>query len=131
MRSKGRQKQRATTVAEYIIKCLETEGVDYIIGIPGNEVNDVVIALKESKKIEYILARDEGNAAFMASGCVVMDKRCVCFSTLGQGALKMVMPVANAYQDRMPLIVLSGETDQSVTYRELHHREHPFGRYLS
>ena len=37
---------KGLTVAEYMIKCLETEGVDYIIGIPGNEVNDLVIALE-------------------------------------------------------------------------------------
>ncbi|MFQ5796514.1 MAG: thiamine pyrophosphate-binding protein, partial [Candidatus Bipolaricaulia bacterium] len=101
---------------------LEAEGVEYIIGIPGNEINDVVVAIERSERIEYILARDENNAAFAASGCMEMGKRCVCFSTVGPGILKMVMPVTNAYQDRIPLVVLSGETDQSITYRELHQR---------
>jgi len=93
-----------------------------LIGIPGSEVNDVIIAIGNSKKIKYILARDENNAAFIASGYSAMGGKCVCVSTLGPGALKMVMPVTNALQDRIPLIVLSGETDQSVTYRELHQR---------
>jgi acetolactate synthase-1/2/3 large subunit len=110
------------TVAEYVVKCFETEGVEYAIGIPGSEVNDVVMALEESKKIRYILVRDENNAAFMASGCMEMGKRCVCFATLGPGILKMVMAVTNAYQDRIPLVVLSGETDQSIICRELHQR---------
>ena len=51
-----------------------------------------------------------------------MGKRCVCFSTFGPGVLKIVMPATNACQDRSPLVVLSGETDQSINYRKLHQR---------
>ena len=68
---------RELIVAEYLVRCLEAEGVEYIMGIPGNEVNNVVIALKKSEKIEYILARDENNAVFMASGCMEMGKKSV------------------------------------------------------
>lgn len=52
--------------SDLFIKCLEDEGVEYIFGIPGEETNDLMISLQDSKKIKFILVRHEQGAAFMA-----------------------------------------------------------------
>lgn len=53
-------------VSDLFIKCLETEDVEYIFGMPGEETNDLMMSLSDSKKIKFILVRHEQAAAFMA-----------------------------------------------------------------
>ena len=52
-------------VAELFVKCLETEGVDYVFGVPGEENAHFMMALEDSS-IPFILTRHEQGAAFMA-----------------------------------------------------------------
>ena len=60
--------------AELVVRCLENEGVQYIFGVPGEEVMDILDALSDSP-IAFIPTRHEQGAAFMAdvygrlSGC--------------------------------------------------------------
>ena len=58
------QKKMRNT-AEFLIECLEEEGVHYIFGIPGEENLAIINALEHSK-IEFITVRHEQGAAFMA-----------------------------------------------------------------
>ena len=44
--------------SDLFVKCLETEGVTKIFGIPGEENADLMISLKKSK-IEFVLCRHE------------------------------------------------------------------------
>jgi thiamine pyrophosphate-dependent acetolactate synthase large subunit-like protein len=52
--------------SDLFVKCLEAEGVEYIFGLPGEETNDLMMSLLDSKKITFILVRHEQAAAFMA-----------------------------------------------------------------
>ena len=51
--------------AEVLIKSLESEGVKYIFGIPGEETLELMEAIKKSS-IKFITVRHEQGAAFMA-----------------------------------------------------------------
>lgn len=55
---------RQLTTAELMVKCLETEGVEYIFGIPGEENLALIDALKNSS-IRFITTRHEQGAAIM------------------------------------------------------------------
>ena len=52
--------------ADLLVAALESEGVQYIFGVPGEENLDVVDALRQSK-IKLVLTRHEQAAAFMAA----------------------------------------------------------------
>lgn len=54
------------TVAQLFIKCLESHGVQYIFGVPGEENLDMLDALKDSP-IQFIITRNEQTAVFMAA----------------------------------------------------------------
>ena len=51
--------------AEFLVRCLENEGVEYIFGIPGEENIHVMDELLSSS-IQFITVRHEQGAAFMA-----------------------------------------------------------------
>src|SRR3712207_9340514 len=52
--------------SDLLVAALESEGVDRIFGVPGEENLDVVESLRGSK-IELVLTRHEQAAAFMAA----------------------------------------------------------------
>src|ERR1051326_4924545 len=102
-------------VSDLFIKCLETEGVEYIFGIPGEETNDVMMSLLDSKKIKFILVRHEQAAAFMADVYGrITQKVGVCLSTLGPGATNLTTGVASANMDRSPILAITAQTDSNL-----------------
>src|SRR6476620_3411674 len=106
--------------SDLFIRCLEAEGVEYIFGIPGEETNDLMMSLLDSK-IKFILVRHEQAAAFMADMYGRLTQKVgVCLSTLGPGATNLTTGVANANMDRSPILVITGQTDTDFLHKESH-----------
>ena len=106
--------------SDLFVKCLESEGVEYIFGLPGEENADTMISLMESP-IKFILCRHEQVAAFMADVYGrLTGKAGVCLGTLGPGATNLVTGVADANMDRAPLVVITGQADTHRLHKESH-----------
>ena len=107
--------------AELFAKCLENEGVEYVFGLPGEEIADLLKALAFSKKIKFVLVKQEQSASFMADVYGRLTGRAgVCLSTLGPGATNLLTGVADAYLDRAPLVAITGQGGLDRTYQESH-----------
>jgi len=106
--------------SDLFVKCLETEGVEYIFGIPGEENADFMMSLDDSK-IKFILTRHEQGAAFMADVYGrLTGKVGVCLATLGPGATNLVTGVASANMDRSRLLAITGQTTSHLLHKESH-----------
>lgn len=106
--------------AELIVHCLEAEGVDYVFGIPGEENIRLVRAL-DASDITYVLARHEQAASFMAETFGRITGRAgVCSSTLGPGAINLLLGVADATTNSTPLVALSAQVSRSRSFKESH-----------
>jgi len=74
--------------------------------MPGGEVLTIIDALEQAG-IEFILCKHENAAGFMAEGVHhVNGAPGILVATVGPGAMNGVNVVANAHQDRVPMIVL-------------------------
>lgn len=105
---------------ELFLKCLESEGVEYIFGIPGEENLDLMDALLDSP-IKFITTRHEQGAAFMADVYGRLTGRAgVCLSTLGPGATNLVTGVADANMDHAPLVAIAGQASTNRLHKESH-----------
>ena len=95
--------------SDLFVKCLENEEVEYIFGVPGEENEDIMISLMESK-IKFIPTRHEQGAAFMAAiyGRLT-GKAGVCLSTLGPGAMNLTTGLADAHLGNMPVVAITGQ----------------------
>lgn len=103
------------------MRCLENEGVEFVFGLPGEEINELLKALAASKKIRFILSRHEQAASFMADVYGrLTGKAGVCLSTLGPGATNLLTGVADAYLDRAPLVAITGQGGLARAYAESH-----------
>ena len=106
--------------SDLFVKCLESEGVEYVFGIPGEENADLMMSLSESS-IKFVLTRHEQGAAFMADVYGrLTGKVGVCLATLGPGATNLVTGVANANMDRSRLLAITGQTDSHLLHKESH-----------
>jgi acetolactate synthase-1/2/3 large subunit len=101
------------TGAEIIAHHLHGAGCRTAFGIPGGEVLALVDALT-SEGIRFVLTKHENPAGFMAEGAWhATGAPGILVATLGPGVANAVNVVANAHQDKVPLIFLTGRVDAS------------------
>ena len=106
--------------AELLVRCLESEGVDYVFGIPGEENIHLMDALAQSR-IRFVPTRHEQGAAFMADVYGRLTGRAgVCLATLGPGATNLITGVADANMDRAPLVAIAGQAATTRMHKESH-----------
>src|ERR1700749_1633894 len=99
------------TVGDFIVERLAAWGVRRIFGYPGDGINGVFGALQRAQgKIEFIQARHEEMAAFMASAHAKFTGELgVCIATSGPGAAHLVTGLYEARMDHMPVLAITGQ----------------------
>lgn len=106
--------------AELVVRCLESEGVRYVFGVPGEEILSLLDALADST-ITFVPTRHEQGAALMADVYGRLTGRAgVCLATLGPGATNLMTGVADAYLDHAPLVAISGQVGLERIHKESH-----------
>jgi acetolactate synthase-1/2/3 large subunit len=104
--------------ADLIARRLAEAGCKHAFGIPGGEVLALLDAL-DRYGIQFILTKHENGAGFMAQGTyMATGAPGVLIATVGPGISNALNVVTDAWQDRIPLIVLTGCMDPAdrVTY---------------
>ena len=97
------------TGAQALIKSLEMQGTEIIFGYPGGAILPVYDPIIDST-IRHVLVRHEQGAGHMAEGYAQATGRPgVAMVTSGPGATNIVTPIANAYMDSIPLVVITGQ----------------------
>ncbi len=101
-------------VSELIVKYMQRLGIEYIFGMPGAHILPVYDSLYDSE-IRTVLAKHEQGAAFMAGGYSRASGRIsACITTAGPGATNLITGIANAYADRQPILIITGETSTHI-----------------
>lgn len=118
------------TVAALVVRFMERLGIRHIYGMPGSHILPVYDCLYDSS-IKSILVKHEQGAAFMACGDARAssgDARtagsmggigsvggiAACIATAGPGATNLVTGIANAYADKLPILIVTGETSTFI-----------------
>src|SRR2546422_1790195 len=108
------------TTAELLVRCLESEGVDWAFGVPGEESVGLLDALAVSKS-GFLQTRHEQGAAFMADvQGRLSGKARACLATLGPGATNLLTGVADASMDHAPLVAITAQAGTERFHKESH-----------
>jgi acetolactate synthase-1/2/3 large subunit len=100
----------AGTIADVLVHRLHEHGVRRIFGYPGGQITPIYDALYRQAGIRHILARDEQAAGFMADGYARASGRPGVFlAVCGPGVLNAATPLATAFTDSIPVLLLSGQ----------------------
>lgn len=111
---------RPDRVADIVARSLALHGIRHAFGMPGGEVVTLIDALALAG-IPLHLARHETAAALMAAGCSVMTGLPgLLVTTVGPGLTNAVDGIADAAQEHVPLLVISGVVDRGMRARYTH-----------
>ncbi|OJF97647.1 thiamine pyrophosphate-binding protein [Pararhizobium antarcticum] len=110
----------ATRVADTVAATLYAYGIRHAFGMPGGEVVTLIDGL-EKAGIAFHLARHETAAASMAAGASVTTATPgLLVTTVGPGLANAVNGIADAAQEHVPLVVISGIVDRATRARYTH-----------
>lgn len=105
---------------QLLVECLMALGATKSFGVPGESYLPVLDALHDTRgKLDYVLCRNEGGAAFMASAYgKLTGSPGLCFVTRGPGAANASIGVHTATQDSSPMILFVGQVGTGMRGRE-------------
>src|ERR1700730_17114447 len=96
------------TGGERLVRALKAAGVEAIFGLPGAPIDTVFQACLDHK-LPIIDTRHEAAAGHAAEGYARAGNRLgVALVTAGGGFTNVVTPLANAFLDRTPVLVITG-----------------------
>src|SRR5690242_4855065 len=100
----------AQTVGDFLLHRLQQWGVKRIYGYPGDGINGIMGALGRDKEMEFIQARHEELAAFMACAHAKFSGEIgVCLATSGPGAIHLLNGLYDAKLDHQPVMAIVGQ----------------------
>ncbi len=113
------EQQSRRELADLLVDYLTQLGVEFVFGVPGGAIEHFYSALARGMRRGHgprpIVARHETGAAFMADGYYrETGKLGVCCSTTGPGTTNLITGVASAYENQIPMLVISGQTALSL-----------------
>lgn len=120
------------TLARFLLDQLREAGVGKIFGIPGDFIIRLCQVIEEYQGIDFLTLSHEPGVGFAASGAARGAGLGVACVTYGAGALNMVNPVAAAWAEKTPLLVLTGGPGQDERSRGIlvHHQVKSFDSQL-
>ena len=98
------------TGADLLLRHLQALGVRHVFGYPGGQLTPLYDALQREQAVRHILARHEQAAAFMADGYArASGQPGVCLAVCGPGVYNAATPLASAFTDSIPVLLISGQ----------------------
>src|SRR5881296_3056075 len=118
---------RGSEIGEYLIHRLYAHGVRHMFGIPGDYVLGFYDQLKSSR-IKIVTTCDEQGAGFAADAYARVAGLGAACITYCVGGLKIVNPVAGAFAEKSPVVVISGAPGMHEREKNplLHHKVREF-----
>ena len=106
----------ARTGAQVMCEALVREGVNVMFGLPGGAIMPFYHAMWEYRdRLRHVLCRHEQGAGHAAEGYARASGRVgVCVGTSGPGATNFVTPIADAFMDSTPMVILTGQVSSAV-----------------
>jgi len=95
------------TCGQALVALLEDYGIDTAFGIPGVHTIELYRGL-DQRSLTHVLTRHEQGAGFMADGYARASGRpAACFLISGPGLTNAATPIAQAYSDSQPMVVVA------------------------
>lgn len=98
----------ARTAAEWIAEFIVRRGAKRVFGLQGGHIQPIWDHLAQ-RSVRIVDVRDEGAAVHMAHAHAVLTGEVgIAFATAGPGVTNCVSAIANAYLERVPVVLIGG-----------------------
>jgi tartronate-semialdehyde synthase len=103
---------------EAAVRVLESEGVEYVFGIPGAAILPLYDALRGST-VRHLTVRHEEGGTHAADGYARASGRVgVAIGTSGPAGTNMITGLYTAQADSIPIICITGQAQRAVLHKE-------------
>jgi pyruvate dehydrogenase (quinone) len=100
----------AMTVGDFLLRRLQEWNIRRVFGYPGDGINGIIGAFGRQHAIEFVQARHEELAAFMACAHAKFTGEVgVCLATSGPGAIHLLNGLYDAKMDHQPVVAIVGQ----------------------
>lgn len=109
-------------VADYIIKRLNEEGIKHLFMVTGRGILYLSDAAKKNEQIECVSVHHEQGGGYAAMAYSQYNEKLgACLVSTGCGATNVITPVLCAWQDEIPLVIISGQNflKETTNYTKL------------
>jgi pyruvate dehydrogenase (quinone) len=98
-----------TTVAQVIVETLEAAGAQRCYGVPGDTLNHVTDAIRESG-IRWVHVRHEEAGGFAAGAeAMLTGELTLCAGSCGPGSLHFVNGLFESHRNRAPVVLIASQ----------------------
>lgn len=98
--------------ADVVLAILAGAGVNSVYGVSGDAIFPLLDAISRQDAVRYYAVTHECNAAFMAAyEGRVTGRLAVCTATSSPGTANLINGLADAYFNRAPVLVITGQVD--------------------
>ncbi|HEX2163740.1 MAG TPA: thiamine pyrophosphate-dependent enzyme, partial [Thermoanaerobaculia bacterium] len=119
----------APALSRFLLDQLWEAGVDTVFGIPGDFILRLCRVIEEDPRFAFRTLSHEPGVGFAACGAARGGRNlAVACATYGAGALNMVNPIAAAWAEKTPVLVLTGgpSADERESGLLVHHQVKSF-----
>ena len=111
------------TIGDFLITQFKVHGISHVFGIPGDYILSFYSKLANSS-IKVINTCDEQGAGFAADAYARINGLGVVCVTYNAGGLKLVNTTAQAYAEKVPVLVVAGAPGwgERKKHSLLHHK---------
>ena len=96
--------------ADLVLESFLRHQVKHVFIFPGGTIAPILDRIEKRSKIEIVCPRTEQGAGYAALGYArVTGETAVFMVTSGPGVTNAVTPIADAYYDNIPLVVITGQ----------------------
>ena len=102
-------------VCDALLEILADYEVEFIFGVPGDAINELIESVRKQTKIKFIHVMHEESGAFAASAqAKLTGKLAVCVGTAGPGAIHLLNGLYDAKMDHAPVLAITGQVETSL-----------------
>jgi pyruvate dehydrogenase (quinone) len=122
----------AKTVGDRLWEMLISAGVRRCYGIVGDALNPVIDAMRRNGGIDFVHVRHEEYGAFaaVAEARLTGTPVAIC-GTAGPGVAHLINGMIDARRERVPIIVLAGDTESSLLDSQTIEENNPYQFFQS
>jgi len=113
--------------ADLVLDAFLRHRVRHVFIFPGGTIAPILDRIEKRSKIEIVCPRTEQGAGYAALGYARMTGETAVFMvTSGPGVTNAVTPIADAYYDNIPLVVITGQVGTADMRGDLPVRQRGF-----
>lgn len=111
-------------ISDYIWDYLASKELDTVFSVSGGASSHLLDSLSKNKKFKVYFCRHEQACAMAADGYArIANKPAIVLVTNGPGSTNAITGVLGAYQDSIPMIVISGQVPKNQMMEDTNLRQ--------